>query len=49
MKTKLKCFQEYMEAYLDEQCFLYPQQPQQILFESMRYSLLNLELLPLYI
>lgn len=40
MKTKLKCFQEYMEAYLEEQCFLYPQQPQQILFESMRYSLL---------
>ena len=40
MKTKLKCYQEYMETYLDEQCFLYPQQPQQILFEAMRYSLL---------
>ena len=40
MKTKLKCYQEYLETYLTEQCFLYPQQPQQILFESMRYSLL---------
>lgn len=40
MKTKLKAYQEYIETYLDEQCFLYPQQPQQVLFEAMRYSLL---------
>ena len=40
MKTKLKCYQEFMENYLRDQCFCYPQEPQQILFESMRYSLL---------
>lgn len=40
MKTKLKAYQEYIETYLDSQCFLYPQQPQKVLFEAMRYSLL---------
>ena len=40
MKTKLKYYQEFMENYLRDQCFCYPQEPQQILFESMRYSLL---------
>ena len=36
---QLKIYQKYIEAYLDEVCFVY-EQPQQILFESMRYSLL---------
>ena len=40
MKTKLKAYQEYIETYLDSQCFLYPQQPQKVLFEAMRYILL---------
>lgn len=40
MKTKLKCYQEFIETYLRDQCFCYPQEPQQILFDSMRYSLL---------
>ena len=40
MKTKLKCYQDFIENYLEQQCFVYPQQPQQLLFESMRYSLL---------
>jgi len=35
--------QEYLaffERYLDEQCFIYPTEPQKELFEAMRYSLL---------
>lgn len=35
--------QEYLaniEKYLDEQCFIYPTEPQKELFEAMRYSLL---------
>ncbi len=31
---------ECIESYLAEQCFVYPQEPQQSLFDSMRYSLL---------
>ncbi len=30
----------YLEQYLDRDCFVYPSEPQQDLFESMRYSLL---------
>ena len=33
-------YQEAIEAYLKEKCFCYSQEPQQKLFESMRYSLL---------
>lgn len=36
-------YQEYLdhvESYLKETCFVYPDEPQQILFEAMRYSLL---------
>lgn len=33
-------YQNYIEAFLDEQCLRYPEEPQQKLFESMRYSLL---------
>lgn len=40
MTTKLKNYQEFVESYLRDQCFSYPQEPQQVLFDSMRYSLL---------
>ncbi len=30
----------YIEKYLDEQCFQYESQPQKVLFDAMRYSLL---------
>ena len=36
-------YQEYLrriEQYLDSSCFVHPQEPQQVLFASMRYSLL---------
>jgi geranylgeranyl diphosphate synthase type II len=29
-----------IESYLDKSCFVYPEEPQQVLFEAMRYSLL---------
>ena len=35
-----KAYVEYIEQYLDEACFQYPEEPQKILFEAMRYSLL---------
>lgn len=35
-----KEYLEYIENYLDTSCFRYDNEPQQILFESMRYSLL---------
>lgn len=31
---------DYIENYLDTQCFQYPDEPQSILFDAMRYSLL---------
>lgn len=34
-------YQEAIEAYLKENCFCYAKEPQQKLFESMRYSLLG--------
>ena len=33
-------YREFVEAYLEEQCLRYPQEPQQELFDAMRYSLL---------
>ena len=36
MKEYLDC----VESYLDKSCFCYDNEPQQVLFESMRYSLL---------
>lgn len=35
-----KAYLEYIENYLKESCFRYDNEPQQILFEAMRYSLL---------
>ncbi len=39
-EVRLKQYQDTIEAYLSEKCFIYPQEPQQTLFEAMRYSLL---------
>ena len=40
MRNELVKYQQFMENYLSENCFCYANEPQQILFESMRYSLL---------
>ncbi len=40
VSLKNKEYQQYIENYLDENCFHYDSEPQQPLFESMRYSLL---------
>ena len=40
MKNKFQDYKQHIEKYLDSACFVYPQEPQQTLFESMRYSLL---------
>lgn len=39
-KIQLKQYQEFIESYLDEKCFQYDSEPQKILFDAMRYSLL---------
>ena len=39
-KERSEAYKGLMEAWLDENCFRYPQEPQQTLFEAMRYSLL---------
>lgn len=39
-KEQNREYVEYIEKYLDEQCFRYVSAPQQELFEAMRYSLL---------
>lgn len=36
----LKEYQTFIEQYLDQSCFRYDTEPQQVLFDSMRYSLL---------
>ena len=40
MKRKLTGYQEFIENYMAENCFCYENEPQKILFEAMRYSLL---------
>ena len=40
MKHKLCNYQKFIENYLEENCFCYVNEPQKILFEAMRYSLL---------
>ena len=37
---QIKQYQAYIEYYLDTQCFQYDNEPQQKLFDAMRYSLL---------
>lgn len=39
-EEKLKKYQAKIENYLQDSCSVYPDEPQQTLFESMRYSLL---------
>ena len=39
-KQRTDRYQNYIETYLDENCFQYEREPQKTLFESMRYSLL---------
>ena len=40
MKSRMEDYRIFIESYLDKDCFVYPSEPQKILFESMRYSLL---------
>ena len=40
MKERLGNYQQYIENYLDSKCFCYDTEPQKILFDAMRYSLL---------
>ena len=40
MKSQLKEYQQFIEDYLTEKCFCYDSEPQKILFDAMRYSLL---------
>ena len=40
MKTQLKAYQQYIESYMDENCFRDSAEPQKLLFDAMRYSLL---------
>ena len=40
MKIRLKQYQQFIENYLDEKCFCYDSEPQKVLFDAMRYSLL---------
>ena len=40
MKEHLKEYQQFIETYMDENCFQYDSEPQKILFSAMRYSLL---------
>ena len=40
MKECLKDYQQFIEAYMDENCFCYDNEPQKVLFDAMRYSLL---------
>lgn len=39
-QVKYKTYKNAIEHYLEDACFVYPNEPQQTLFESMRYSLL---------
>ena len=40
MKAQLKEYQQFIEDYMEDNCFCYPEEPQKILFDAMRYSLL---------
>ena len=39
-ENQLKAYQDHIEKYLADNCSVYPDEPQQTLFEAMRYSLL---------
>ena len=40
LKSLTLTYKDHIERYLDKECFIYAGEPQQKLFESMRYSLL---------
>ena len=40
MKMQLKEYQQFIENYMDVNCFQYDSEPQKLLFDAMRYSLL---------
>lgn len=40
MNSKYQIYKDHIETYLHNSCFVYPEEPQQELFTSMRYSLL---------
>ena len=40
IKDLLKQYQQFIETYMEENCFCYDSEPQKILFDAMRYSLL---------
>ena len=40
LKLQLTEYQKYIESYMDENCFCYDNEPQKVLFDAMRYSLL---------
>ena len=40
-ENRLAAYREYLEQYLDENCFVDQKQPQARLFQAMRYSLLS--------
>ena len=40
MKARLNAYQQFIETYMDDYCFRYDSEPQKILFDAMRYSLL---------
>ena len=40
MKKQLVEYQRFIENYLDGRCFVYDSEPQKVLFDAMRYSLL---------
>jgi len=39
-KAQLTEYQQFIETYMDENCFQYDSEPQKVLFDAMRYSLL---------
>ena len=40
MNAQLTQYQQFIENYMEANCFQYDSEPQKILFDSMRYSLL---------
>ena len=40
LKAQLKEYQQFIENYMEENCFQYDCEPQKVLFDAMRYSLL---------
>ena len=40
VNAQLKSYQQFIEAYMEKNCFSYKSEPQEILFDAMRYSVL---------